>query len=362
MASNEDWKDIGKTSGGGTLQMNSGGNTQVVYNTKEPSRDIPKPGSTGSLKGTGDSSGGGGSLGGIGYGGSEYYATYGGGNGGGMGGMFGGLGGWGGGSGGGNGGGSSYENNYKGKEYEYTPYDAATDKSYQDALAALDSIEKPESYAGTYEAKLQNLYDAILGREKFHYDLNSDELYRQYRDQYVQQGKQAMIDTQGQAAALTGGYGSSYGQSVGQQTYDSHLQRLNDIVPELYDRAYSQYKDDLDRDVQAYGLTKDMANTEYSRYRDSLSDYINERNYLTDRADKTFDRNYKIWSDDQSMRKSISDTEYAKLAAEAEAMAQYGNFDGYAAMFGQKTANEMKRMWETLNAEQLMMGDLTAFL
>ena len=47
----------------------------------------------------------------------------------------------------------------------------------------------------------------------------------------MQQGKQAMQDTMGQAAALTGGYGSTYGQAVGQQQYDAYLQNLNDEVP-----------------------------------------------------------------------------------------------------------------------------------
>ena len=62
--------------------------------------------------------------------------------------------------------------------------------------------------------ELQYLWDealqAYLNREDFQYDVNADALYQQYKDRYVELGKDAMEDTMGQAAALTGGYGSSY--------------------------------------------------------------------------------------------------------------------------------------------------------
>lgn len=46
----------------------------------------------------------------------------------------------------------------------------------------------------------------------------------------------------GQAAALTGGYGSSYAQSVGQQAYARQLDALGDKIPALYRLAMEQYK------------------------------------------------------------------------------------------------------------------------
>ena len=92
----------------------------------------------------------------------------------------------------------------------------------------LSSV-KP-TYAGTYDAGLADLYDRISTRPAFTYDVAKDPLYQQYKDQYVQQGKLAMKDTMGQAAALTGGYGSTYGQQVGQQAYDAYLQKLSAAI------------------------------------------------------------------------------------------------------------------------------------
>ena len=52
--------------------------------------------------------------------------------------------------------------------------------------------------------------EQYLNREAFQYDLNADALYQQYQNRYQELGRNAMKDTMGQAAALTGGYGSSY--------------------------------------------------------------------------------------------------------------------------------------------------------
>ena len=109
---------------------------------------------------------------------------------------------------------------------------------------------------------MQDIYNQIVNRDKFKYDLNSDMLYQQYKDQYEILGQLAMMDTMGQAAALTGGYGSTYGQMVGQQQYDAYLQQLNDVVPELYGMALDQYNAESDRLMQQYGMVGDMRDDE----------------------------------------------------------------------------------------------------
>ena len=94
--------------------------------------------------------------------------------------------------------------------------------------------------------------DAYMNRPDFQYDANGDALYRHYKDRYTQLGKRAMQDTMRQATVLTGGYGSSYAQNVGQQAYNSYMQQLGDVVPELYQLAYDRYRDKGDRLYKAY--------------------------------------------------------------------------------------------------------------
>ena len=63
---------------------------------------------------------------------------------------------------------------------------------------------------GPWSQSAEDAADKYLNREKFQYDVNEDALYHQYKDLYTMQGQQAMVDTMGQAATLTGGYGNSY--------------------------------------------------------------------------------------------------------------------------------------------------------
>ena len=173
----------------------------------------------------------------------------------------------------------------------------APSESVTQALNNLNSLQKPGEYTSPWQQTLNDVMDKIMNREKFSYDLNGDALYQQYKNQYMTQGQQAMMDTMGQAAALTGGYGNSYAQSVGQQTYQGYLQGLNDKVPELYQLALDQYNREGDELYNQYGLISDRENTEYGRYRDTVSDYYTDRDYLTGRYDSERDFDYGSYRD-----------------------------------------------------------------
>ncbi len=152
----------------------------------------------------------------------------------------------------------------------YTPSGAA-----DAAKAALDRVlaEKPGSYTSRWGRELDALYDQIADRKAFSYDLGSDPMYRQYREQYQSAGRLAMENTMGRAASLTGGYGSSYSQQAGQQAYNGYLQKLNEAVPELYAQARSQYDREGSALSERYALLGSREKSDYDRYRDQMSDY-----------------------------------------------------------------------------------------
>ena len=136
----------------------------------------------------------------------------------------------------------------------------------------MENEKKKTGYQSTWQEQLKDTTNKIINREKFSYDVNGDALYKQYKDRYTQQGKQAMMDTMGQAQAMTGGYGNSYAQTVGQQTYQGYLQGLNDQVPQLYQIALDKYtREGADmRDNMNMMMQQD--NIDYGRYRDQLAD------------------------------------------------------------------------------------------
>lgn len=177
---------------------------------------------------------------------------------------------------------------------EYKPSDSV---AQAEQLLNQQLAQKPGGYQSTWQDQLNDMVQQILNREDFSYDLNGDALYQQYKDQYMTQGKMAMMDTMGQAQAMTGGYGNSYAQSVGQQAYQGYLQELNDKVPELYQLALNRYMMEGDAMYEQAALMAQMEDQDYGRYRDQVADWQTERDYLAGRYDTERDYDYGMWAD-----------------------------------------------------------------
>lgn len=210
-------------------------------------------------------------------------------------------------------------------ESGYTPSSAV--RAAQSYLAGVQG-SKPGSYTSRWGAELDSLYDKITNRDKFKYDVYDDPMYQQYKMQYQNLGRTAMMDTMGQAAALTGGYGSSYGQSVGQQTYDAYLQSLNEVVPELYGQAYQQYRDEGTDMLNQWGLLNDREQQDYTKYRDSVSDYFNERSLAQSAAQAAAQDDYNRWAAERSYWLQKQQAEQSYYASQQKASGGSGRTGG----------------------------------
>ena len=142
----------------------------------------------------------------------------------------------------------------------------------------------------TYQQQIATLTEKVLGRQPFKYDLNADMLYNQYKDQYTTLGKRAAADTQAQAAQLSGGFGNSYGVSAANQQYQNYLNRLNDMVPQLEQRAYERWLNEGQGYERQLDLLRDMEDQDYGRYRDALSDWRDTRDFEYQREQDALDR------------------------------------------------------------------------
>lgn len=98
-------------------------------------------------------------------------------------------------------------------------------------------------YGGSYDSQIRDLYSRITDRQPYTYSLDGDAVYQALKDRYTANARAGMRDTMGQAANLTGGYGSSYAQQAGQQQYDITMRGLTDYVPQLEQQAYSRWRD-----------------------------------------------------------------------------------------------------------------------
>lgn len=120
-----------------------------------------------------------------------------------------------------------------------------------------------------YAAMRDELLDELLTAEPFAFDLNTDALYRQYRDAYTRQGADAAGDAFGKASALTGGYANSYAQSVAAQTFNDYMLALQDKGLQLYENAYDRYRDEADRKAQLYEIADSLEREEYERAKEN---------------------------------------------------------------------------------------------
>lgn len=185
-------------------------------------------------------------------------------------------------------------------DFSYNDY--AQSDTVKQAYNALQShlAAKPGEYQSTWQGQINGMIDRILNREKFSYDVNSDALYQQMKDQYTALGKIAMQDTMGQAAAMTGGYGNSYASSAGNQAYQAYLRQLNEAVPELYGMARDQYNQEGQEMYNQYGLLAEQENQDYGRWIDGYNQWASERDYLQGdyKDERSFD--YGKYSDERN--------------------------------------------------------------
>lgn len=149
---------------------------------------------------------------------------------------------------------------------------------------------KPVDTSLKYDTTIADKLNELMNRKDFSYDFNADPLYQQYKDQYTQQGNLAMRDTMGQAAALSGGYGNTYATTAGSQAFQGYLSQLNNVIPDLYNAAYNQYKDEGTQMESNIGLLQQQDQLEHGKYADSMNDYMNFLNYYE--AKYQNDRNF----------------------------------------------------------------------
>lgn len=186
--------------------------------------------------------------------------------------------------------------------------------------------------AGQWKSELDGIMSKIMNREKFSFDMNEDAMYRQYADIYANQANLGMQNAMAQAAALTGGYGSSYAQQVGQQAYAQQMQGLNEVGMDLYNQALNQYMMEGDqlaqqyemlaaREQDAYNRSIDERNFEYQQGRDQVKDnqwqaeldrYLANDKLAAEQWDKSFAEDQRQYNENLAWDKEVNDFLYGE--------------------------------------------------
>ena len=225
-------------------------------------------------------------------------------------------------------------------------------ETVQNAKTQMDNVlaQKPQGFNSKYSGQLDAILQKIQNKGDFKYSINGDALFNEMADRYVNQGRQAMMDTMGKAAALTGGYGNSYGQQVGQQAYQGYIQDLYAQLPQYYNMARQAHQDALGNDKDLYNMLAARESTDYDRYRDEMQDWQGERDYFTNRYDTESDRDYGRYEGERNYWTGLGEKENADYWTGSE-------FDENVRRYDQDYAEQVRQFNEEL-AERKRQADL----
>lgn len=237
----------------------------------------------------------------------------------------------------------------------------------------LNQLETIKSGRTSYSDQVEAMMDKILNREKFSYDVDNDTLFQQALASAMKSGKTAMQDTIGQASALTGGYGSTYATSVGNQAYSAYIEDAYDNLPQYYQMALEAYQmegedmyrqygmlsdaDDkeFNRNVAAYDATfryrNNVYNEAYTQYRDNKSDAFATANLEMQEYSQKSNDLYSLYGIASNTYESMYEKDYTSWADKvnnAWKTVEVENSDAWA----NKNFDEGVRQYEQTFAEQ----------
>lgn len=165
---------------------------------------------------------------------------------------------------------SNYDKQMKNNNKSYNTAMNKANKTYNKAIAGLTD---PGEYTSEYQDRINTALDTVTNRKDFSYDPLQDVSYKALAKIYNQQGAQAARDTMGDAAALNGGYGSSYASTAAAQQRSAYNQQLASQIPTLREQAYNEYLNNYNMNVTALEALQNADTNAYGRYRDTMADY-----------------------------------------------------------------------------------------
>lgn len=198
-----------------------------------------------------------------------------------------------------------------------------------------------------YVSQNKEAMDALTGQIGSGYDGSElAKAYQQYRDQTADTAAAAADNTRANAAALSGGYGNSWADSLAAQGQGAATANVDAALTALRSRALNEYKNRQSGLVEALS---GMGNTEAldrSAYGSNLSNWYNRQNFLANQSAQARNENDNYWNNLWNGIRTVGNV--AKSA-----------YDGYMGYTQQKWENEFAE--KQFEAEQERMTTNKAF-
>ena len=237
---------------------------------------------------------------------------------------------------------------------------------------ANHQINKPQAFQSEFQPKIDQLITNINNRKEFAYDPQKDAAYQQLKQRAIATGKQNMKNAMGQAAANTGGFGSSYAQIVGNQEYNQSMSNLQSQIPSLMESAYGRYQNETNDLYNRLNMLQTQDDTAYGRYRDTVTDWNTENDRLTDLlttlqqmdrsafdSDRAFNQGawefgenqrYNSWSDSEARKQAQVNADNANSLAKWQQ--QWNNYWNGESQNASNKANALDMLYKLTMMEQ----------
>ncbi len=150
----------------------------------------------------------------------------------------------------------------------------------QSITSVQPTLSSQQNYYDPYQAQTDELLRQILTQQPFTYRAEDDPLYQAYKKRYQQAGEESFQNVIGDLSGMTGGRLNTWAISAAQQARQSWDERLMDVVPELYNLAYSMYRDELSNKYNQLGALGGLSSQAYERYRDLIGDQRYQQEWL----------------------------------------------------------------------------------
>lgn len=228
-------------------------------------------------------------------------------------------------------------------------------------MAEKPKYEQPTEYKSDYQGQIDNTLKNITNKEAFTYNPLKDASYQGLAKLYQRQGEQAAKNTMGDAAALNGGYGSSYAVTASQQARNDYNQQLASQIPALQEAAYNRYLNDYNMNLSAFNALQAADDSAYGRHRDTVADSqwkygMDYQGYRDDVSDSQWQKSYDrgVYESDrnyeyQKSRDAVTDSQWAQeFALQKKAAASSGRGSssrgGYGSVRSGRSGSDVDRL------------------
>lgn len=148
-----------------------------------------------------------------------------------------------------------------------------------------------------YESQNKETMDALTGQVGSGYDGSTlAKAYQQYREQATDAAAKSAENAQATAAALAGGYGSSYADSVAKQNQATALEGIASAVPGLRSQALTEYQNEQNGLLAALSGMGTTEALDRSAYGSNLANYNNRLNFLRNQSAQARNENNNFWN------------------------------------------------------------------